>query len=75
MNFNTGDIVLNRFRLVKLLRDEPGISVWRTHDNSLQRECHMFLVSNSAIISRVNTAASTLALSQDSRFVPVLHLH
>ncbi|KWZ75944.1 hypothetical protein HMPREF3214_00139 [Alloscardovia omnicolens] len=75
MNFNTGDIILNRFRLVKLLRDEPGISVWRTHDNSLQRECHMFLVSNSAIISRVNTAASTLALSQDPRFVPVLHLH
>ncbi|WP_418969322.1 hypothetical protein [Alloscardovia omnicolens] len=75
MNFVTGDILLNRFRLVEVLRDEPGFSVWRAHDNSLQRTCQIFIVSNSTIISRVNTAASALALSQDPHFVQVLHLH
>ncbi|MFC0265669.1 hypothetical protein [Alloscardovia macacae] len=75
MNFALGDVLLNRFRLVDILRDEPGFSVWTARDNTLQRSCQIFIVANSTVISRVNAAASYLALSQDPHFVDVLHLH
>ncbi|WP_018142881.1 protein kinase family protein [Alloscardovia criceti] len=75
MNFAIGDVLLDRFRLVEVLRDEPGFSVWIARDNTLQRRCQIFIVANSTIISRVNAAASALALSQDKHFVQVLHLH
>lgn len=75
MNFALGDVLLNRFRLVDILRDEPGFSVWTARDNTLQRSCQIFIVANSTVISRVNAAASYLALSRDPHFVDVLHLH
>ncbi|MFD0704526.1 hypothetical protein ACFQY8_02015 [Alloscardovia venturai] len=75
MNFAIGDVLLGRFRLVELLRDEPGFSVWIAHDNSLQRDCQISIVANSSIISRVNAAASALALSHNPHFTQVLHLH
>lgn len=75
MNFSVGDVLLDRFRLVEILRNEPSISVWIAHDNTLQRNCEIFIVANSTIISRVNAAASALALSQDPHFTRVLHLY
>ncbi|TCD54284.1 hypothetical protein EJ419_04405 [Alloscardovia theropitheci] len=75
MNFSVGDVLLDRFRLVEVLRDEPSFSVWIAHDSTLGRSCQIFVVANSTIISRVNAAASALALSQDPHFTRVLHLY
>lgn len=75
MNFSVGDVLLNRFRLVEVLRDDIGFSVWIAHDNSLQREYQIFIVADTSVVPRVNAAASYLALSHNPHYTPVLHLH
>ena len=69
-----GDIVLNRYVLVSLLRNEAGLQVWQANDHILTQDCQLFIVRNSHFLPEVNVIASTLALSHNRRFTQVLQL-
>ena len=70
-----GDMLINRYELVELLRREPGLEAWRATDHALVRDCQLFIVTepHAAVVS--NTLASALALSKNPRFTPVLQMH
>lgn len=69
-----GDIVLNRYVLVSLLRNEAGLQVWQANDRILTQDCQLFIVRDSRFLPQVNTIASTLALSHSRKFTQVLQL-
>ena len=69
-----GDIVLNRYVLVSLLRNEAGLQVWQANDRILTQDCQLFIVRDSRFLPEVNTIASTLALSRSTKFTQVLQL-
>ncbi|WP_250309726.1 kinase [Gardnerella sp. Marseille-Q2328] len=69
-----GDIVLNRYVLVSLLRNEAGLQVWQANDRILTQDCQLFIVRDSRFLPEVNTIASTLALSHNRKFTQVLQL-
>lgn len=75
MTPSIGDTVLDRYTLVALLRQAPGLGVWRATDKVLARDCQLFIVNDSAFIDQVNTTASGLALRKNHRFTPVYQLH
>lgn len=70
-----GDIIINRYTLVSLLRKEPGVQVWEANDRVLARDCQLFIVTDGDVTDQVNNIASSLALSRGSRFTPVLQFH
>lgn len=69
-----GDTVINRYTLVSLLRDEPGIQAWKANDRVLARDCQLFIVTDAGAIAKVDAIASSLALSRNRRFTQVLQL-
>lgn len=69
-----GDIVLNRYVLVSLLRNEAGLQVWQANDRILTQDCQLFIVRDSRFLPEVNTIASTLVLSHSRNFTQVLQL-
>ena len=69
-----GDIVLSRYVLVSLLRNEAGLQVWQANDRILTQDCQLFIVRDSRFLPEVNTVASTLALSHSRKFTQVLQL-
>lgn len=69
-----GDIVINRYTLISLLRDDPGIQAWRANDRVLARDCQLFIVSDTRVMAQVDAIASSLALSRNSHFTQVLQL-
>lgn len=69
-----GDIVLNRYALVALLRNEPGLQVWQANDRILAHDCQLFIVNDTNHLPEVNAIASILALSARKAFTQVLQL-
>lgn len=69
-----GDIVLSRYVLVSLLRNEAGLQVWQANDRILTQDCQLFIVRDSRFLPEVNTIASTLVLSRSRKFTQVLQL-
>ncbi|KAB8291996.1 hypothetical protein [Bifidobacterium avesanii] len=70
-----GDVLIDRYELVRALRREPGIEAWRANDHVLARDCQLFIVTDPASASRVSALASALALSKSPRFTPVFQMH
>ncbi|WP_304312848.1 murein biosynthesis integral membrane protein MurJ [Bifidobacterium tibiigranuli] len=69
-----GDVVINRYTLVSLLRDEPGLHAWKANDRALARDCQLFIVNDAEAIDQVNDIASSLVLSKNPHVTPVLQL-
>ena len=69
-----GDTVINRYTLVSLLRDEPGLQAWKANDRVLARDCQLYIVTDADAIAKVDAIASSLALSRNRRFTQVLQL-
>lgn len=71
MTPSVGDVVGSRYTLTAHYRTEPGLSAWLAHDQTLLRECQLFIISDSAKLTRVNNLASSLALLKDDHFTRV----
>ncbi|MBT1178916.1 murein biosynthesis integral membrane protein MurJ [Bifidobacterium vespertilionis] len=69
-----GDVLIDRYTLVKALRREPGLEAWHVNDHVLARDCQLFLVTDPSASTRVNAIASALALAKNDRFTPVLQM-
>ena len=69
-----GDTIINRYTLVSLLRDEPGLQAWKANDRVLARDCQLFIVTDADAIPTVDAIASSLALSRNRRYTQVLQL-
>ncbi|MBW3093737.1 hypothetical protein KIH79_12625, partial [Bifidobacterium sp. 82T10] len=69
-----GDTIINRYTLVSQLREAPGLLAWRASDRVLTRDCQLFIVTDSKVLSQVNSTAASLALMRDPRFTQVLQL-
>ena len=41
-----GDTIINRYTLVSLLRDEPGLQAWKANDRVRARDCQLFIVTD-----------------------------
>ncbi|MBT1163030.1 lipid II flippase MurJ [Bifidobacterium felsineum] len=67
-----GDTILNRYTLVSLLREEPGIEVWKANDRILAKDCQLYLVSNQEQLTTINEIAGTITATRPEHFVPVL---
>lgn len=74
MNPAIGDTINNRYTLIALYRSEPGLTAWLANDHTLMRDCQLFIVSDTSKMAKVNAIASSLALSKDRHFTPVLSL-
>ncbi|PJM75924.1 murein biosynthesis integral membrane protein MurJ [Bifidobacterium simiarum] len=66
-----GDTLIDRYTLVQVLRDEPGLSAWRANDGTMARDCQVFLITNTEIAFTANEVASALALNPNPRFTPI----
>ncbi|MCH4209535.1 lipid II flippase MurJ [Bifidobacterium sp.] len=69
-----GDVVINRYTLVSLLRAQPGLQAWKANDRVLARYCQLFLVNDADVVPQINAIASSLALSRNAHVTPVLQL-
>jgi putative peptidoglycan lipid II flippase len=70
-----GDIVINRYTLVTQLRSAPGIEAWKANDRILARDCQLFIVTDKTALPNLEAIASSLALSRNPRFTPVIQMH
>ncbi|PLS31021.1 MviN-like protein [Bifidobacterium margollesii] len=66
-----GDTLIDRYTLVQVLRDEPGLAAWRANDRTMARDCQIFLITNTEIAFTANEVASALALNPNPRFTPI----
>ncbi|PJM74209.1 hypothetical protein CS006_03545 [Bifidobacterium primatium] len=66
-----GDTLIDRYTLVQVLREEPGLSVWRANDSVMAKDCQLFLISDVEISANANEIASSLVLSHNPRFTPI----
>ena len=55
-----GDTLFNRYTLIALLRDEPGIQAWKANDRVMARDCQVFILTATQYLEHVAAAASTL---------------
>jgi putative peptidoglycan lipid II flippase len=69
-----GDIVISRYTLVSLLRSMPGLEAWKANDRVLARDCQLFIVTDKAIIPSFEAIASTLTLSRNPHFTPIIQI-
>lgn len=69
-----GDIVISRYTLVSPLRSMPGLEVWKANDRTLARDCQLFIVADKAVIPSFEAIASTLTLSRNPHFTPVIQI-
>lgn len=70
-----GDTLIDRYELVDALRQEPGIEAWHAKDHALARDCQLFIVTDPHAAVTSSTLASSLVLSKNPRFTPVLQMH
>ncbi|MBT1177046.1 hypothetical protein JS532_05610 [Bifidobacterium callimiconis] len=66
-----GDTLIDRYTLVQILREEPGISVWRANDSVMAKDCQLFLITDSTFAGMANDVASALTLSHNKHFTPI----
>ncbi|WEV65847.1 hypothetical protein [Bifidobacterium sp. ESL0764] len=69
-----GDIVINRYTLVSPLRSVPGLEAWKANDRVLAHDCQLFIVTDKAAIPSFEAIASTLTLSRNPHFTPVIQM-
>lgn len=69
-----GDIVISRYTLVSPLRSVPGLEAWKANDRVLARDCQLFIVTDKAAIPSFEAIASTLTLSRNPHFTPVIQM-
>lgn len=69
-----GTIVINRYTLMSLLREEAGLQAWRANDRVLSHDCQLFLINNPESMSQIGDVASALVLSRNSHVTEVLQL-
>lgn len=69
-----GEIVINRYTLMTLIREEPGLQAWRAHDRVLSQDCQLFLVNDADALPQINDVASALVLSRNTNVTEVLQL-
>lgn len=55
-----GDTLFNRYTLIALLRDEPGIQAWKANDRVMARDCQVFILTAPQYLESVAASASTL---------------
>lgn len=67
-----GDTILNRYTLVSLLREAPGIEAWKANDRILAKDCQLYLVSNRDHLTMINEIAGTITATHPKNFVSVL---
>lgn len=72
MKPHLGDTILNRYTLVSSLREEPGIEAWKANDRVLAKDCQLFLVSNSQVLTAIDTIAGRIVATKPERHTPVL---
>ena len=65
-----GDTLFNRYTLVALLRDEPGIQAWKANDRVLDHDSQLFVITAPQVIGHVSSTASTVG--RQAGFTPVL---
>ncbi|MBW3095556.1 hypothetical protein KIH75_09505, partial [Bifidobacterium sp. 64T4] len=65
-----GDTLFNRYTLIALLRDEPGVQAWKANDRVLARDCQVFILTAAQHLGNVAVAASTLGRVKG--FTPVV---
>lgn len=65
-----GDTLFNRYTLVALLRDEPGIQAWKANDRVLDHDSQLFVITAPHVIGHVSSTASTVG--RQTGFTPVL---
>ena len=74
MNPGLGDTLIDRYTLVASLYEGDGLSVWRANDGVMAKDCQLFLITDMQTVEFANTVASSLALSHNPRFTPILQL-
>ena len=55
-----GDTLFNRYTLIALLRDEPGIQAWKANDRVMAHDCQVFILTAPQYLEDIAAAASTL---------------
>ncbi|WP_152600365.1 hypothetical protein [Bifidobacterium callitrichos] len=65
-----GDTLFNRYTLVALLRDEPGVQAWKANDRVLAQDCQLFILTAPETLDDISSLASTAGLKDG--LTPVL---
>lgn len=65
-----GDTLFNRYTLVAMLRDEPGVQAWRATDRVLAHDCQLFVLTDPSTIDEIGSLASQLG--RKNGMTPVL---
>ncbi|NEG55627.1 protein kinase family protein [Bifidobacterium platyrrhinorum] len=65
-----GDTLFNRYTLVTLLRDEPGVQAWKANDRVLAHDCQLFVLTAPSTIEDISSLASQLG--RKNGITPVL---
>ncbi|PST48498.1 hypothetical protein COO72_07670 [Bifidobacterium callitrichos] len=65
-----GDTLFNRYTLVALLRDEPGVQAWKANDRVLAQDCQLFVLTAPDTLESVSSLASQSGLKDG--MTPVL---
>ncbi len=71
MELEPGTTLLDRYELVKQLRSEPGIAAWIAQDKALDQKYQLFVVTNTSLLDRISSSASSLVLSRNRYFTAV----
>ncbi|MBT1172603.1 hypothetical protein JS528_04375 [Bifidobacterium sp. MA2] len=53
-----GDTLFNRYTLVALLRDEPGVQAWKANDRVLAQDCQLFILTAPETLDDVSALTS-----------------
>lgn len=65
-----GDTLFNRYTLVTLLRDEPGVQAWQANDRVLDHDCQLFVLTDGKTLDDVSALATQLG--RKNGLTPVL---
>ena len=65
-----GDTLFNRYTLVTLLRDEPGVQAWKANDRVLAHDCQLFVLTDPNTLEDVSSLATLLG--RKNGITPVL---
>ena len=71
IELQTGDVLIGRYALQKLLRQAHGIAVWRATDRVLAHDCQLVIITHAGLASQASEIAGSLALSHNQYFTPI----
>lgn len=71
IELQTGDVLIGRYALQKLLRQAHGIAVWRATDRVLAHDCQLVIITHARLASQASEIAGSLALSHNQYFTPI----